>query len=154
MKKISISVQDLFSSLLAGALSLLGFSSCSQSGDMYGTPLSYYEIKGSVKSEDGDGVEGARVIMRPLYRDTPYSYTGTSDTVYTDSKGSYMIKSYTSAASDMRIRMVCQPLNTALEADSVEMKLKFEGGDHIWDFGTARETVDFTLKYKKILPEN
>lgn len=49
--------------------------------------------------------------------------------------------------------MVCQPGSATLEADSIEMPLKFKDDGDGWTH-SARETVDFTLKFKKTLPEN
>lgn len=148
MKKISITAGTIVRAMLAGALTLLGFSSCGDDELMYGTPTSYYEtkhceIKGTVRTETGSGVEGAQVIMRRL--NGKDAYTSPRDIVTTDSKGDYLIKSDISDVSELRIRIVCRPADPALEADSIEMKLNFKGSGS----DTARETVDFTLKYKQ-----
>lgn len=65
-RPLSIRVKNLFESLLAGAVSLLGFSNCDNQEVMYGTPMSFYEIKGTVTDETGRPVDGTRVIMRML----------------------------------------------------------------------------------------
>lgn len=145
MKKISIRVQSLLGSLLAGAISLLGFSSCGDEEIMYGTPTGYYEIKGTVKTEAGSSVEGAQVIMRTL--DGKNAHTYPQDIVTTDSKGEYLLK--TSGWPNPNIRIVCQPQDNTLEADSVDMSVSFKDADGMWNRGTARETVDFTLKFKQ-----
>mgnify|MGYP000487156410 CR=1 FL=1 len=159
MKKISIKAGNIIRSMLAGAISLLGFAACDDPEDpdngggmvcMYGTPTGYYEIKGSVTAESGSPVENARVILRHINRLGPYTEHG--DTVRTDSEGRYRLRS--SGLPDTNIRIVCQPQSDTLEADSVNLTVEFKDREGIWNSGTARETVDFTLKYKKILPEN
>lgn len=148
MKKIYLPIANILGGLLAGALSLLGFSSCSDEELMYGTPTSIYEtkhcaIKGTVRTATGSGVEGAQVIMRRL--NGKDAYTSPRDIVTTDGKGDYLIKSDIPAVSELRIRIVCRPGDPALEADSIEMKLNFKGSGS----DTASETADFTLKYKQ-----
>ncbi len=145
MKKIRITAGTIVRAMLAGALTLLGFSSCGDDELMYGTPTSYYEIKGTVKTEAGNRVEGAQVIMRTL--DGKNAHTYPQDIVTTDSKGEYLLK--TSGWPNPNIRIVCRPQDNTLEADSVDMSVSFKDADGIWDRGTARETVDFTLKFKK-----
>ena len=154
MKKISIKAGNIIRSMLAGAISLLGFTACDDPDDeklppMYGTPTGYYEIKGSVTAESGSPIENARVILRHINRLGPYTEHG--DTVRTDSEGRYRLRS--SGLPDTNIRIVCQPQSDALEADSVNLTVEFKDREGIWNSGTARETVDFTLKYKKILPD-
>lgn len=149
-RPLSIRVKNLFESLLAGAVSLLGFSNCDNQEVMYGTPMSFYEIKGTVTDETGRPVDGARVIMRML--DNKKALAVRSDTAFTDSKGGYQILDQT-ISTRYKIRMVCQPVNDSLEADSINITPSFKDNGDGWTH-TARETVDFTLKFKKILQEN
>lgn len=152
MKKISIKADRIINSILACVLSLLGFASCNDntSGDddtlcMYGTPTGHYEIKGTVTAESGQPVEGAKVIMRHIGRN--HVFTAYGDTVITDSKGDYMLK--TGGWPDNNIRLVCKPEDDTLEADSINMTVSFKDSNGPWNEGTARETVDFRLKFKK-----
>lgn len=145
MKKITFKTSQIISSMIAGTLSLLGFSCSDNAPAMYGTPTGYYEIKGTVTEESGQPVEGAKVIMRHIDGNQTFTYHG--DTVVTDSKGDYMLK--TSGWPNSRIRMVCKPEDNKLEADSIDMTASFKDSDGAWNHGTARETVDFSLKFKK-----
>lgn len=150
MKKICIKAGNIVRSMLAGAISLLGFTACDDTDDerlplMYGTPTGYYEIKGSVTAESGSPVENARVILRHINRLGTSTERG--DTVFTDSKGIYKLK--TGGWPDENIRIVCQPQSDALEADSINLTVEFKDGDGPWNNGTARETVNFKLKNKK-----
>lgn len=153
MKKISIKAGNIIHSMLAGVISLLGFTACDDPEDpddgggmicMYGTPTGYYEIKGSVIAETGTPVENARVILRHINEHNINTYYG--DTVFTNSDGLY--KMTTGGWPDENIRVVCQPQNDALEADSVDLTVEFKDGQGAWDSGTARETVNFKLKKK------
>lgn len=154
MKKISIKAGNIIRSMLAGAISLLGFAACDDPEDpddgggtvcMYGTPTGYYEIKGSVTAESGSPIESARVILRRIIKGQARTEYG--DTVFTDSNGSYLLNRSGFPLSDIRI--VCQPQSDALEADSVNLTVEFKDGDGAWFDGTARETVNFKLKNKK-----
>lgn len=83
MKKRIVSVKTL----LSGALVLLGFSACSKDtvdggGETpveYGSPYANYRVMGEVSDEEGNPLEGIRVIVQkhPLM----------ADTVYTDAEG-------------------------------------------------------------------
>lgn len=154
MKKISIKAGNIVRSMLAGAISLLGFAACDDPEDpdngggmvcMYGTPTGYYEIKGSVTAESGSPVENARVILRRISKGRVYTERG--DTVLTDNNGSYLLHRSGFPLADIRI--VCQPQSDALEADSVNLTVEFKDGDRAWFEDTARETVNFKLKNKK-----
>jgi len=146
MKKITVRTGQIINSIFAGILTLLGFSSCDDEECMYGTPTGYYEIKGTVTEESGRAVEGAKIIMRLIYGNS--AHTAWGDTVITDNKGEYMLKSRSVWAHN-KIRMVCKPESDTLETDSINMTVSFKGGDGVWDQGTAKETVDFRLKSKK-----
>ena len=145
MKKITFKTSQIISSMIAGTLSILGFSSCDNAECMYGTPTGHYEIKGTVTEESGQPVEGAKVIMRHIDNNQTFTYHG--DTVVTDDKGDYMLK--TSGWPNSKIRMVCKPEDNTLQADSINMTVSFKDSDGVWNHGTARETVDFILKPKK-----
>lgn len=80
MKKRLVSVKTL----LSGALVLLGFSACSKDevGETpveYGSPSADYRVIGEVSDEEGNPLEGIRVIVE--------KYPNMADTVYTDAKG-------------------------------------------------------------------
>lgn len=144
MKKITIKAGQIINSLLTGIIASFGFSSCDNGECMYGTPTAYYEIKGSVTEESDLAVGGAKVMLRRINGNSAYTTYG--DTVVTDNKGEYVIK--TSGWPNNKIRIVCKPDDSDLEADSIDMIVSFRGGKGPWDKGTARETVNFRLKKK------
>lgn len=70
--------------LFLSALSLLGFSGCSEGGglfnepDMYGTPLVDYRFKGEVTDAEGNPIKGIEVKI-----------SSAEDAVATDDKGAF-----------------------------------------------------------------
>lgn len=86
--------KSIYRSLAAAVLGLLGFASCEKAGEepmlqMYGMPYAQFKAMGSVTSESGKPVEGIRVAIRQSIRE--YSEYE-DDTVYTDSKGMYLLE--------------------------------------------------------------
>lgn len=80
--------RKLRSRMLAGVLGILGFVGCDGLGDtpdMYGCPTVDFQVKGTVTSEDGEPLEGIRVVVRTSWDNNPYG----GDTVYTDAKGEF-----------------------------------------------------------------
>lgn len=136
-----LSLTAIFSALL----SLFGFSCCSESEVMYGTPTGDFEIKGAVTDEAGNEVRKAEI--RVTYPDAPSGMFCLSDTS-TDSKGHYKIKGHDFLPE---VKVVCIPENTDLQSDSVIVKMKYKDSDkqNSWYYGHAEATVDFTLKSSK-----
>jgi putative lipoprotein (rSAM/lipoprotein system) len=89
MKKRLVSVKTL----LSGALVLLGFSACSkdevdETPVAYGSPSVDYRVIGEVSDEEGNPLEGIRVIVE--------KYPSMADTVYTDAKGAFQTENINS----------------------------------------------------------
>lgn len=148
MKKESY-LKRMVGSLLTAVLAILGFSSCKEEL-MYGTPHGEFEISGIVTDEAGDPMEGMRVISRSRRStgdDSEYGYSTTEncDTVYTDSKGHYVIEQETIAGPKWAFVLAEDP-DGGYESAYEELNLKYHGGDHDWYFGKAVATADFVLK--------
>lgn len=149
MKKIQIRVSTLISRLCAFGMAILGFSlaSCdSDKGDepsMYGTPTGTFEVKGDVETEDGADVKGARVVVKEVNYETNRGQE-IGDAI-TDADGDYVIEDSYFPIS--KVRVCCYPPE-GLEADSVDVDLKYKGGDGNWNYGTAKAEVDFRLRKK------
>ena len=70
--------------ILSAIISLLGFSSCElfqEQGDMYGTPIIDYQVKGCVPDTENNPIAGLRVVIaRQGYGDAdPKAQTLTTD---------------------------------------------------------------------------
>ena len=112
---------------------------------MYGCPIADFEIKGAVTTEDGKKVDNAEV--RVTY---PEESSGifSIHTDQTDKEGTYHL-SGNSIPSD-KLKVVCVPADPTLEADSVNVEMKYSktnyAGDNSWYRGKAEATVNFILK--------
>lgn len=71
----------------ATILSLLGFSSCgdsnSESPDMYGTPITTYQLKGNVTDSCDAPLENIKVVVS--------CYDQHTDSTFTDANGNYAV---------------------------------------------------------------
>ena len=129
-----------FNWILAGLLSLLGFSvtSCGAT-DEYGSPYAEYELKGKVTNMNGDPIQGIEL-----------NYGGKSPQTQKD--GSYDIKFEDSPMGIVRIiaKDIDGPENGSFETDSIDVKIEgFEGGKS-WFHGKAEVNIpDIKLKEKK-----
>ncbi|MDE7419313.1 MAG: radical SAM-associated putative lipoprotein [Muribaculaceae bacterium] len=130
------------STICSSFLTLLGFSSCSESALMYGMPTGNFVVKGAVTDEDGNEVRNTEI--RVTYPDTPSGIYYLEETI-TDSKGYYEIKGYELLPE---IKVVCIPETSDLQPDSVNVKMKYKDADkhNSWDYGHADASVNFTLK--------
>ena len=75
--------------LLGSLLTLLGFSGCEELGLFrceYGQPNADFKLIGDVKDANGKGIEGIRVVFRPVESEKE---TWENDTLYTDAKGHF-----------------------------------------------------------------
>ena len=141
-------ISRFFSTLLTGScaalLSTLGFSSCTKDDLMYGTPIGDFEIKGEVTTEEGKAVDNAEI--RVTYPEEPSGiYSIKSER--TDKDGKYVINDRQSYRKELKV--VCIPDNPGLEADSINVSMKYTGGKDEWDIGHAEKTVNFKLKKKE-----
>lgn len=143
--KISAAISQLCTVLL----SLLGYN-CSSSpfnepADMYGTPYSTFELKGTVTNEEGQPVEEAEIkAMKPWSVST---WELVSKTV-TDGSGSYFLSGSIFGSDSLKI--VCIPAGNAYLSDSITVAMNFKYDDEHkhtdWYRGHATLTVDFKLK--------
>lgn len=129
---------------LSGMLAMLGYS-CIEPKLMYGDPNGQYVVKGTVKTEAGEPVEGAQMILRII--DGDRIITSAPEWGKTDAEGNYAIYEPTSKPIET-VRVVCHPEGDALEPDSVDVKAKFKG-ENSWNCGTATINQNFELSQKE-----
>ena len=131
-----------FTTFCSAILSLFGFSCCSETECMYGTPTGDFEIKGTVTDAGGNEIHNAEI--RVTYPEAPSGIYRFGETA-TDSKGNYEIKGHEFLP---KMKVVCLPENTDLQPDSVIVKMNYKDPDkhNSWDHGHAEATVNFTLK--------
>jgi|SRR5574344_430164 putative lipoprotein (rSAM/lipoprotein system) len=104
MKGIKYSASKL-KFVLGALLAIIGFCNCdnnSISPEEYGCPSVDLKIGGIVKSEEGAGINGIRVIFDTNTNSTS-SYYAPKDTVYTNSKGEYQLAKKFTGLIDFKI---------------------------------------------------
>lgn len=84
------------SSLLTTIISLLGFSSCETSMEMYGCPYAEIDLEGTVTDENGKAIEGVQVKLCYTYIETHEGKDSViniflNDSTITDAYGKYKI---------------------------------------------------------------
>lgn len=145
MKKMSLKVSSLLSSICATTLAMLGFGCSEDFLCMYGSPTGSYEVKGTVKTIEGEPMPDVEIrTTLPEIASGVESLTVTK----TGSEGNYE-----SAAPfyPQRIKVVCTPTDTEYEADSAVVQLKYQKpeGASEWEVGHGEATVNFNLHKKK-----
>ncbi len=136
---------------LAGLLSLLGFSSCGNQVEEYGTPHADFKVTGRVTDEAGEPLSGIRVVQTNLKSDYPSPY----DTVYSSPDGSYKYRYNAGFAPDslyLKLKFEDPTARSAYESDSVTVgfaKGDLKGADGSWFLGAAEKVIDVKLKAKK-----
>lgn len=144
-----------FNWILAGLLSLLGFSvtSCGAT-DEYGSPYAEYELKGKVTDMNGDPIQGIEINYGGIYNNvlSPSYINEIYKSPQTQKDGSYDIKFEDSPMGIVRIiaKDIDGPENGSFETDSIDVKIEeFEGGKS-WFHGKAKVNIpDIKLKEKK-----
>ena len=144
-----------FNWILAGLLSLLGFSvtSCGAT-DEYGSPYAEYELKGKVTNMNGDPIQGIELNYGGIYNNVLFSsyISEMYKSPQTQKDGSYDIKFEDSPMGIVRIiaKDIDGPENGSFETDSIDVKIEeFEGGKS-WFHGKAKVNIpDIKLKEKK-----
>lgn len=138
--------------MLSGVLALLGFTSCDglglgQATCEYGQPYAKYEIKGKVVDTEQQSISNARIIVKPLERNSdnlfPYAH---HDTVYTQKNGEYLYENH--GTSYGRFRVVCDDPSGTYKPDSTVVEMKPTGGKG-WYEGSDSKVENFELKKKE-----
>ena len=163
MKKLNRKFTNGANLVLAGILSLLGFSACHGLTE-YGTPYANFKVTGKVTDSKGNGLKGIRVTVpqvdfhqlatQGFTPNRPLITIPVNDTLYTEVNGNFTFE------------YACFPVN-----DSINVKLKFEdiaennhfetdstkvtffskdlkGGDNGWFAGSAEKAITVQLKEK------
>ena len=144
-----------FKSLIAAVLGLLGFASCEDPVDiggdicMYGQPYAEFKALGTVKNEAGKPVEGIRVAVRQTLRGQS-EYV--DDTVYTDSKGAYLLSRQAFSGPDY-VRIVFEDVDgteNGGEFEKAETKptIKQTKDGSGWFDGAYEVKADVVMKKK------
>jgi len=136
-----------YGKILAALLACLGFTCTECAKDEYGTPTATFKAKGTVVSQEDDApIEGIRAVLKARHT-TDQPFFG-MDTVYTDSKGVFNLKS---RKGEMDFRKLYVELsdvdgdeNGAFTDKDIEAdysNAKFKGGNGHWYRGEAEKDL-------------
>ena len=137
-------ISKTYSKILAILMAWLGFS-CDGTGTLeYGTPSATFKAKGVITSQaDDHPVEGIRAVLKPN-QNTEWGM----DTVYTDSKGAFNLKSGNDGFAHQKLYVELSDVdgdkNGSFSDKGMEIDYsneKFTGGDGHWYKGEAEKDL-------------
>jgi len=150
MKSIKRNYLKWFNYLLAGVLTILGFTGCTkESADAYGVPVIEYELKGKVINAEQKLLPDMQIVVGEILNDkAPMQYP---DTLYTDSKGEFLYKD--PDAGNFKLRAKFTSFNkdgeiTIYKADSVNIDMGKPQGGSGWYRGKASQEITITVEEK------
>ncbi|WP_455638147.1 radical SAM-associated putative lipoprotein [Parabacteroides sp.] len=156
MNKAYRSYLAVSNKILAGLLTLLGFSitSCG-SDDEYGSPYATYEIKGKVVSEEGSPIPYIQVVLPAPDAAEDYSMYIYRDTLLTDNSGEFYTKlGDHSFGIVTTIKIATKDIDGEANGGLFEEKMTevafkkedMKGADGNWYYGHAQKEVTITMK--------
>ena len=97
---------SLYSKIISFLILLLGYTSCDDPVDEYGTPAARYKVSGKVVSADGDkkqAIKGIRVVVIDNVDENEEKYVA-GDTTYTSTEGLFEINRHDFPRKDFKIK--------------------------------------------------
>ncbi len=130
---------------IAGSLALLGFNSCGEEGEEYGTPHADFSFKGSVKSTDGKAIPGIQVTLS--------SNDEAMGKATTDENGKYQLNSTSFPTTQLRIEAkdIDGEANGSYQTKEVNVHIaddEFKGAKG-WYSGKVEKDVDIQMEEQK-----
>ena len=146
-----IDMKDLIVRVSAWLLCLIGFGgavACSQGmvADEYGSPYASYEVKGKVTDQQGEPIQGIKVICDAIYRQP----------VYTGSDGSYEL--YGNGFPREKIQVSFEDVDGEENGGAFAGKtvvaetVHLQEGDGNWDFGVYEAEANAELSLEPAQP--
>ncbi|MCL2727963.1 MAG: radical SAM-associated putative lipoprotein [Bacteroidales bacterium] len=168
MKKFNSTYSKGVQWVIAGLLTLLGFSACNKSNDNdypveYGTPHAKFTVSGKVTNTQGQALSQISVIVPRVVHHTParpgfipqhpVSTNHIRDTLYTKADGSYeyTYNGFPTDTVQIHLKFEEPSLHPLFESDSTKVNFilsDLKDGDARWYSGSAKKEVNMTLKSK------
>jgi putative lipoprotein (rSAM/lipoprotein system) len=138
--------------ILAGILSILGFSGCEINNGVeeYGTPYATFSFHGKVANNAKKPVKGIKVEVCEGQGGYPVT-----DSVLTNETGQYSIQFQTFPNENFRVIVsdIDGEANGSYQNDTIRVKISdkdyYEKGNGSWNYGLASKEVDVVLKEKE-----
>jgi putative lipoprotein (rSAM/lipoprotein system) len=165
MKKFDRLYREGSQWILAGLLSLLGFSACKGLLPRleYGSPHATFTVSGKVKDTQGQPLQQIRVVIPRINYYTPPRQgfipnypiltLPVHDTLYSKADGSFTYDYIGVPADTIRVYLQFEDPSSppAFETDSSKVHFlpsDLKGGSGIWDRGSAKKEINMTLQKK------
>ena len=166
MKRFNRKIFKATNWILAGILTLLGFSGCKVEYDLveYGCPHADFIVSGKVTDLKGNGLSGIRVTVPSVdqhQRATSGFIPGypvitqiLNDTLYTNANGQFNYAYGCVPVNDsINIKMKFEDVSEHIRFETDSTKVTFfssdlKGGDDRWYSGKATKEIIFYLKEK------
>jgi putative lipoprotein (rSAM/lipoprotein system) len=154
MKEIQTKFLKYSNAIIVGLLAILGFTSCGDPKDEYGTPSATFIVKGKVTSiETLEAIKNIKVIVHGDTSDIGYYWD--RDTSVTDNDGNYVIDKY-GFPKDQKYLIQFQDIDSVLNGQFQDLDTiiefknpTFSGGDGDWYCGEATKEFNIKLIPKK-----
>ena len=138
--------------IIAGLLTLLGFSACDKiipMGLEYGTPHAKFTVSGKVTDEQGQALPQIRIVTPKIAHST--TFWQVRDTLYTKSDGSFEC-THTCYPFAETISVHLKFEDPTFETDSTKVDFKLSdlsGKEGSWYYGSAKKEINMILKPKQ-----
>lgn len=131
----------LGNALISALLTLIGFSSCTETLAEYGTPSADFKVMGNVSSKSSQqSLPGIRVVMN-------------RDTVHTGADGSYVIIDKRAFPTNQTYEISFEDIDGALNGSFKKLDTivefedpRFSGGDDHWYEGETSQTLNIKME--------
>jgi putative lipoprotein (rSAM/lipoprotein system) len=135
--------------VLAGLLSVLGFSGCDKNEpmDAYGTPYATFTFHGRVTNRAGEPVPDIKIEVK--------ASDDTGNPALTNASGHYSALFQAFSLEDFQVIAsdIDGEANGSYLSDTIQVKVGkedyYEKGDEGWNMGSASKEVDIVLKEKE-----
>ena len=142
-------ISRTYGKILAVLMAWLGYS-CNifNPAEEYGTPSATFKAKGTVISQENDvPIEGIRAVLKVPWDSTNEHFYGI-DTVYTDSKGTFYLKSQKHEFAYKKLYVELTDVDDEKNGSFTDMDVvadysdeKFKGGNGNWYRGEAEKDL-------------
>jgi putative lipoprotein (rSAM/lipoprotein system) len=140
--------------VLAGILSVLGFSGCNKEEfgpDEYGTPYASYTFRGQVTNEAGNTVKNIKIEI--MEGQSGY-YNAIQNPILSNDDGSYYVSIETFPTDEFRIVFsdIDGTTNGSYQNDTIPVKINkgdYSEGNGNWNYGSVEKEINQVLKEKE-----
>jgi putative lipoprotein (rSAM/lipoprotein system) len=152
-KKIYRPLTKSINWILAGILTVLGFSGCENNLDEYGSPYATYRFRGLVTNKAGNPVKNIKIEVMELHSHSEHD--AIPNPILSNDDGSYYVSVGTTPTDEFRIIFsdIDGETNGSYQNDTIPVKITekdyYDKGDGKWYYGAVEKQIDYVLKEKE-----